>query len=249
LKAIILAAGQGKRLRPLTDDRPKCMVEYRGKPIVDYILSAMKDVGIDDIAVVGGYKIDVLKEYLKDKNIVFFENKDYERTNMVSTLFCAEDWMDDDIVISYADIVYSSEILKSLVMEDAAFSTTVDLEWLKLWSQRMQDPLGDAESMKFDLQDNIMELGKKPKSYEDIEAQYMGLIKIKKEQIAEIKSFYRGLDRGALYDGQTFDNMYMTSFLQMIIDKVSPVKAVKVYGGWLEIDSISDLDCAAYSAS
>ncbi|HOI83913.1 MAG TPA: NTP transferase domain-containing protein, partial [Campylobacterales bacterium] len=90
MKAIILAAGQGKRLRPLTDDRPKCMVEYRGKPIVDYILSAMKDVGIDDIAVVGGYKIDVLKEYLKDKNIVFFENKDYERTNMVSTLFCAE---------------------------------------------------------------------------------------------------------------------------------------------------------------
>lgn len=248
MKAIILAAGQGTRLRPLTDDRPKCMVEYRGKPIIDYILSAIKDVGIEDIAVVGGYKIGMLKEYLKDKNIIFFENKDYERTNMVSTLFCAEDWMDEDIVISYADIVYSSEIIKSLVKEDAAFSVTVDLEWLKLWSQRMQDPLSDAESMKFDLQDNIKELGKKPKGYEDIEAQYMGLIKIKKEQLAKTKSFYHSLNKAALYDGQSFDNMYMTSFLQMIIDNVSPVKAVKISGGWLEIDSISDLDCVAFLA-
>jgi len=247
LKVIILAAGQGKRLRPLTDDRPKCMVEYNGKAIIDYILQSMKKCALHDIAIVGGYKIDVLKEYLKDENIVFFENQNYESTNMVSTLFCADEWMDDDIIISYADIIYSDGILKSLINDDSQVSTAVDLKWLKLWSQRMQDPLSDAESMKFDANGNIVELGKKPKSYDDIEAQYMGLIKIKKERLGEIKSFYHGLDKDALYDGQSFDNMYMTSFLQMIIEKVSPVKAVKISGGWLEIDSISDLDCAAYS--
>ncbi|OHD90008.1 phosphocholine cytidylyltransferase family protein [Sulfuricurvum sp. RIFCSPLOWO2_12_FULL_43_24] len=242
MKAIILAAGQGTRLRPLTDDRPKCMVEYKGKSIITTILETMHNCGIEDIAIVGGYKIDVLKEYLKDQTIVFFENKEYEKTNMVSTFFCAEEWMDDDLIISYADIMYTDSLLQKVLSEPSPISTSVDLEWLELWKCRMDNPLADAETMKLDDFGNIVELGKKPKSYDEIHGQYMGLIKIKKELIGEIVEFYATLSRDAMYDGKSFTQMYMTSFLQMIIDHIMPIKAVLVHGGWIEIDCVQDME-------
>ena len=242
MKAIILAAGQGTRLRPLTDDRPKCMVEYKGKSIITTILETMHNCGIEDIAIVGGYKIDVLKEYLKDQTIVFFENKEYEKTNMVSTFFCAKEWMDDDLIISYADIMYTDSLLQKVLSEPSPISTSVDLEWLELWKCRMDNPLADAETMKLDDFGNIVELGKKPKSYDEIQGQYMGLIKIKKELIGEIVEFYATLSRDAMYDGKSFTQMYMTSFLQMIIDHIMPIKAVLVHGGWIEIDCVQDME-------
>ena len=65
MKILILAAGQGKRLRPLTNDIPKCMVKYKNKPIIDYIINSAKNFGINDIAVVSGYKKNVLKKSIK----------------------------------------------------------------------------------------------------------------------------------------------------------------------------------------
>ena len=105
MKMIILAAGQGTRLRPLTNNKPKCMVKYQDKPIIDYILDAAKYCKIENIAVVDGYKKDVLEEYLIDEKLTFYTNKEFEKTNMVSTLFNAKNFMDDDIIISYADII------------------------------------------------------------------------------------------------------------------------------------------------
>ena len=218
------------------------MVEYKGKSIITTILETMHNCGIEDIAIVGGYKIDVLKEYLKDQTIVFFENKEYEKTNMVSTFFCAEEWMDDDLIISYADIMYTDSLLQKVLSEPSPISTSVDLEWLELWKCRMDNPLADAETMKLDDFGNIVELGKKPKSYDEIHGQYMGLIKIKKELIGEIVEFYATLSRDAMYDGKSFTQMYMTSFLQMIIDHIMPIKAVLVHGGWIEIDCVQDME-------
>ena len=62
MKGIILAAGEGKRLRPLTKNVPKCMVQFKGKQIIDYVLEAFRDAGINDIYLVKGYKAEVLKK-------------------------------------------------------------------------------------------------------------------------------------------------------------------------------------------
>ncbi len=68
MKTIILAAGQGTRLRPLTDNCPKCMVEINGKSIIERQLEAINQCGIkdEDITTIAGYKNDVLQERLKD---------------------------------------------------------------------------------------------------------------------------------------------------------------------------------------
>ncbi len=237
MKAIILAAGQGLRLRPLTDHYPKCMVEYKGKQIIDYILETMRSVGLNDIAIVKGYRADVLiKEGTKS-----FINDRYDVTNMVTTLFCSEGFWDEDLIISYADIIYEPKVLEALIADSADFSVVVDKDWKSLWEKRMEDPLADAETLKINDKGFIKELGKKPKGYEDIEGQYIGLIKIRKQIIQEIRDFYYGLNREAIYDGKDFDNMFMTSFIQLIIDKGIPVKPVFISGGWIEIDTLEDL--------
>jgi len=240
MKMIILAAGQGTRLRPLTNTKPKCMVEYNEKPIIDYILEVADSCNIKDIAIVNGYKKDVLQDYLKYQNITYFTNINYHKTNMVSTLFCAKDFMDDDLIISYADIVYKKEILEKVVNANGDFNVVIDKKWRELWSLRMENPLNDAETLKIE-DGKIVELGKKPKSYDDIEGQYIGVIKISKQAIHKVIKYYKSLDKNKLYDGNSFDNMYMTSFIQMIIDNLMDVTPVYINGGWIEIDSVEDL--------
>jgi len=240
MKMIIVAAGQGTRLRPLTNEMPKCMVQYKQKPIINYILETANSCGINDIGIINGYKNKVLEDYLKDKKINFFTNKNFDKTNMVSSLFCAKDYMDDDLIISYADIVYKNKVLKKLLNSQDDFNVVVDKDWKKLWSLRMENPLDDAETLKI-ANGNIIEIGKKALTYNDIEGQYIGLIKISKKILNKVIKFYDMLDRGASYDGKNFDNMYMTSFIQMIIDNLLNVKPTFINGGWIEIDSLKDL--------
>jgi choline kinase len=242
MKLIILAAGEGTRLRPFTLERPKCMVEFNGKPIIDHILETSNEAGIKDIIVVCGYKEDVLKTHLKNSDIKFVTNHKYDSTNMLSSLFCAEQEMNDDVVISYADIIYTPGILKQLVSDNNDLSVVIDRDWEQLWLLRMEDPLADAETLKINRDGSIIELGKKPKNKAEIEGQYMGLIKIKKDALNKIRTFYHSLDRDVIYDGKTFDNMFMTSFIQLVIDKLMPVKPVFIKGGWIEIDSVQDLE-------
>ena len=87
MKAIILAAGEGKRLRPYTEDRPKCMVEINGVSLLDRQISVIRSLGIEEIILIGGYKGDSLLP----KGTKLIINPRYQETNMVWSLFCGED--------------------------------------------------------------------------------------------------------------------------------------------------------------
>lgn len=247
MKVIFLAAGQGTRLRPYTNERPKCMVKLKGKPMLHYQLEVMRQLNIaqKDQAIVGGY----LHDKLNAPNVTRFLNPLYDQTNMVSTLFCAQDWMKpgEDLLICYGDIVYETSVMEKVLACDAEVCLAADLNWKQLWSLRMDNPLDDAESFKVDdLTGQVVELGKKPQSYDDIQAQYMGIIKIRGDKVAAFIRFYYDLDRKALYDGKDFDNMYMTSFIQALINSGWEVKPAYTHGGWFEVDSVDDL--LAYEA-
>ena len=237
MKAIFLAAGEGTRLRPLTDDLPKCMIPYKGKPLLGYGIDAMHAIGITDIVVVRGYlsdKIDFL-------DVRYIENREYSKTNMVETLFCAKAEFDEDLLISYADIVYRPQVAASLMSAPADIGVVIDKDWKSLWKLRMEDPLKDAETLKINSDGLITEIGKKPTSYYDIEGQYLGILKFSKNVLPTIIDFYENLDRDSEYDGKDFKNMFMTSFIQGLIDAGFPVTEVPIHGGWIEIDSIQDM--------
>ena len=237
MKAFILAAGQGTRLLPLTNDKPKCMVEYKGRPIIDYTLDALRSCGVEDITIIKGYLASVLqrsgtKEYI---------NEAFDSTNMLASLFCAEEAFDDDILICYGDIVFEQRILKELIESPYDFAITADTKWYDLWKQRMPDPLSDAETLILSDEQQVLEIGKKPKSMDDIHAQYMGLIKVSKNVLSSFTSLYHKLDTEKEYAEYDRSSMYMTDFLERLGKQV-PLHAVLVNGGWLEVDAPSDLE-------
>jgi len=155
VKAIILAAGEGQRLRPLTENKPKCLVELGGRPILDWQIDVMHSCGIKDIVVVKGYQADKIVR----EDVRYYINHDYDTTNMVMTLWCAKDELEGEVVISYGDIVYTEDVLKRLVMAPYDISVVVDLDWQKYWQKRFADPLQDAEAFKMDAQGKIRVIG------------------------------------------------------------------------------------------
>ena len=96
MNAIILAAGKGERLRPLTNDKPKCLVELFGKSLLEWQIETFQNSGITDITVVSGYKSDLINF----PETTILKNEKYNSTNMAETLFCAKDKLLTSTVVS-----------------------------------------------------------------------------------------------------------------------------------------------------
>ena len=239
MRALILAAGRGSRLAPLTDEKPKCLAELGGMTLLDRQVRTLNSMGVSDITVLVGY----MGESIAAQGIPTITNADYADSNMVYTLFCARRLMLDytDLVVSYGDIVYEPGVLGALLDCDSPMCVAVDHEWRRYWSLRMEDPLTDAETMKLDEAGMITELGKKPGSYADIQGQYIGLFKVRRDFVRALGQAFDALEDGALYDGRTPKQMYMTSFIQYLIDDGWPVRAVPISNGWLEFDTYAEL--------
>lgn len=240
VSALILAAGMGTRLAKLTQKIPKAMVPMFGKPLIKYQIDTLLSVGINKIGIATGY----CKEKIEEIGYPTYFNKDFKKTNMVESLFSSLDFFSDcenDLLISYGDIVYQKNNLKRVLASDDDISLMIDKKWHKLWSIRNENPLDDAESLKLDDDSFIIELGKKPNDISSIQGQYTGLIYVKNHVINDLINFYNSMDRYQLYDGRTFKEMFMTSFLQSLIDSKWKIKATMVENGWLEVDTIKDL--------
>lgn len=239
-RAIILAAGQGTRLRPLTDNKPKCLVPLNGISLLERQASVLCTCGIQNIHIAGGYCLEQIRALGFPCSI----NVDYATTNMVSTLFSAIEYINgpDDLIISYGDIIYQSDNLQTLLTNQDEIAIMVDSNWQEYWELRFTNPLSDAETLILDKNSYILELGKKPKNYAEIQGQYTGLIKIRADRLQALIDFYQHLDRNAVYDTKDFANMYFTSFIQALINNGWKVKAVPVNNGWLEVDSVEDLE-------
>lgn len=233
MKAIILAAGRGSRMKNLTEERPKCLVELRGKALLDWQLEALRATGITEIAIVSGYK----RELLTNRGLVEFHNPRWAETNMVSSLACAQDWLQaEPCIVSYSDIFYSPVAVKSLMDSCASLAVTYDPNWLDLWTQRFGDPLLDAETFRLTSEHTLTEIGNKPKSVDEVQGQYMGLLRFTPDGWAEVLRIRSGLTP------EQCDKMHMTGTLQKVIDagRVTTV-AVPYSGEWGEVDSAEDL--------
>ena len=240
MKVIILAAGQGTRLRPLTNDRPKCMVELLYKPLIKHQIDILNSKKITEIYVATGYLDEKISfPQIKGK----YYNPRYDKTNMVVSLFSALEIMEgDDLLITYGDIVYSEKVIDKVLNDASDIGVVVDKEWETYWNSRMENPLDDAETLKINESGDIIELGKKSNNIKDIQGQYIGMVKIRKDFVPKFINFYNKLDRFCLYDGKDFDNMYMTSFLQKITEELTHLKPIYINNGWMEIDEPTDLN-------
>ena len=233
MKAIILAAGRGSRLQGLTDQKPKCLVELDGRPLLDYQLEALRNAGISEIGIVTGYR----KEALGGRGLMEFHNPCWDRTNMVSSLACANRWLlEGPVIVSYSDIFYEPSAVISLIESAAELAITFDLNWLSLWSRRFENPLEDAETFRLNVDGHLTEIGQRPKSVVEVQGQYMGLLRLTPvawDEISRIRAKLTPHER---------ERMDITGTLQRIIEagRVA-ITAIPYTGIWGEVDTEADL--------
>ncbi|MFT0531207.1 phosphocholine cytidylyltransferase family protein [Castellaniella hirudinis] len=234
MKAIILAAGRGSRMRRMTDDRPKCLVEFQGRALLDHQISALRAAGIQDIGIVTGYR----REMLAGRASREFHNARWPNTNMVASLACAREWLlQAACIISYSDIFYEPEAISLLMASQADLSITYDPDWLDIWQRRFSDPLSDAETFRLHADGTLAEIGNQADSIQAIQGQYMGLLRVSPAGWAEIATIREGLP------APQQDRMHMTGTLQAIIQAGRlPIEAIPYQGVWGEVDSATDLE-------
>jgi len=226
-QAIILAAGRGSRMGKATEHSHKCLTILDDQTLLAWQLEALKSSGIKDVTVVRGYKSEMLTG---DFNTT--ENPRWAETNMVATLFCAPRFKQDTIV-SYSDIVYSSNHVKDLMEKEGDIVITADKNWLSLWSSRFDNPLEDAETFQAD-GDILISIGDKNNTLENIEAQYMGLSKFSPNGWQIAKDLFDSLS------SERQDKLDMTSLLSLLLSETK-IKVCFVSGCWCEVDSYSDV--------
>ena len=241
MEAIILAAGQGTRLRPHTLDKPKCMVEVCSHPLLMTQLHVMRLCGVDQITLVGGYLSEKLPKEAVSSLVI---NPVYAETNMVWTLRHAAPEMGDDVIVSYGDIIFPPHVLKKLQESEAEISVAVDDGWEMYWAERFDDVLDDAETLQVNEAGNITEIGKKTTLLDQIQGQYIGLMRFRGEGARKLRALLAGIDEETLIEGHPASNAYMTDLLQHFINQGHEVTAVRFEGPWCEVDSPEDFELA-----
>ncbi|MBD5558626.1 MAG: phosphocholine cytidylyltransferase family protein [Desulfovibrio sp.] len=234
--AVILAAGRGSRMLGLTAERPKCLVELAGRPLLHWQLGALRAAGIGRILVVRGYAAQCL-----EGDFATVENPRWAETNMVSSLLCAGGFAHkffasggERLVVSYSDIVYHPEHVCRLLAASGDIAITYDTEWEALWLLRFEDVLSDAET--FRQEDGLLrEIGGRPTSLAQIHGQYMGLLCFSKAGWETLEAVCAGLGP------QAVDKLDMTSLLRLLLAQGAEIEAVPVAGRWCEADSGTDL--------
>ena len=234
MKAIILAAGRGSRMKDKTDILPKCLTQLWSKTLLEWQIEALRDGGVEEIAVVTGYRAEEIKT--RQPQLHYFHNSDWSATNMVATLLKAEDWLkNDDCIISYSDIVYKSTAVDSLIKTDSDIAITYYTKFLELWKKRFDNPLDDIETFKLDQSSNLTEIGHKAASLNEIEGQYMGLLKFTPSGWSTIRdAMKKDLPK-------PIEKIDMTSLLSHLLSLQINIKAVPYDDLWLEVDNPEDL--------
>lgn len=240
MRTVLLLAGEGRRLRPYTNDRPKSLVQIGNLSLLERQLEVLKCSAVTEILAVTGYKA----EKLDDFNFSFtVYNPQYSSTNMAYSLFCAKDYLDQDIIISYGDIVYSPEILSRLISTSGELVIAIDENWKDYWQKRSENPLSDLESLKFDNSTNIIEIGKPVNSFEEIDGQYIGLLKVSLRALRFLtNSVEKHGPAAPIFSGKSLHDAYITDVIQMLIENGFVATPCLFNEPWVEVDTVEDFE-------
>jgi choline kinase len=250
-KAIIIAAGRGRRLMPYTTSMPKCLVPIGGRSILEIQLDAMVASGVEEIIVVRGYLGDVLEErcLTMPYPIRFVDNDNWEHNNILESLFCAHSHLDDDVLISYSDIVYTPAVVASVQACSADFALVIDRDFHVIYEGRDEHPLEEAEVVDLDESGSVANVGKRATPADAAWGEFIGLCKLSHTGAKLFRSTWAELCANTAPDDPfvralTFRQAYLTDLLQHLIDHGQPMMPVAIRGQWREIDTNQDLQRA-----
>ena len=239
MKAIILAAGMGSRLKSLTKDNPKCMIKVNNETLIKRVLLQLDSCNLEEIILVLGYKKDILKEYINNlgikTKISYIDNDIYDKTNNIYSLYMAkEEMIKNDILLLESDLIFDDSILKNLVADSnknmaviASYESWMDGTCVKLNSEN--NIIDFVSSKKFNF-NNTKDLYKTVNIY-----------KFSKEFN---KCYIKFLEA---YLSSNGENQYYETVLETMINVLpNELKGFVLNDNqkWYEIDDKQDLDIA-----
>ena len=244
MKAVVLAAGTGTRLGALTAEKPKTMLEFAGRPLIEHQLAAFRRCGIDRIVVIGGYR----DEQLPANGVVRYRNARFAETNMVETLMAARAELQGDVLITYGDVIFEDRVLEQMMQSPADIGVAVDIDWRPYWLARFGDLETDVETLEMSEDGAITRIGQPNPTPAQLHARYVGMIRLSPRGAEIVKDTYdrtRAERLGQPWQtSKTFEKGYMTDLLQELVDRGHRVTGIGIERGWLEFDTVEDVDRA-----
>ena len=247
MKAIIIAAGLGKRLMPYTEDRPKCLLEIGGKPIIRHQIDVLTSLDINNIHIIKGYKSEAF-DFI-DLDLKYHLNKNFEKNNILESLFCAESEIEGEVIILYSDIIFDKEVVKKLMASSEEISIVVDINWKENYVGRRDHPIEEAENVIINEKGYVREIGKALEIKKNfISGEFIGMLKLISKGPDMLKKTYHAsrekYQNGSFQKAKTFSQAYLTDIIQEMVDNSIRVHCVKVNNGWQEIDTPEDFENA-----
>lgn len=239
MKAVILAAGKGIRMGKYTQNLPKGMLNINGKTLIERQLEILGSLGIKDIAIVTGYA----SKKIKYKGVKYFYNKNFNETNMLESLMCAESFISNsDVLLCYSDILYTKNLIQQLLKANGNICIAVDEDWKKLWNFRYGKINYDLESLSIK-NGFITDIGKEVYNAEKLYYRYIGVLKFSIEGITKlINTYHSRKGKNWTQSGKIFKQGYITDILYEIIKDNYSLNAVITKGNWYEFDTEKDYE-------
>lgn len=234
MEIAILAAGKSSRFDKKFISH-KCLLKIKNKSLIEKIINDSISNGIDKISVVVGYEKEKLIKKIRNKKINYIYNRYYGSRDMLYSLYLALLNQEDDLILSYSDIIYSKKILMKLktIKNREKIIIPVLKNWEKIWKSRKKNIYEDCETLVFNKKKDLIEIGNKTRNKKKIMAQYMGIIYIpfqfKKLLVDEIKKVKN-------------NKLHITHFLNKIIKKYNNIKIIETKDLWYEFDDVSDYE-------
>jgi choline kinase len=244
MKAIILAAGEGSRMGKLAQNIPKPLVMVNGKSIIERQLSILKQNKILDVIIVTGSH----NEKFNFKNVVYVNDLDHKKHDTLGSLITARDYMNDEIIITYADQIFDEKIMESVNNFSGDIGIAVDLDWEKNYVNRDQHPKSEAENILIN-GNEILELRKNISECKENEkiGECLGLMKFSRKASKVFLDKYSELEishQGKFHNAPSLEKALISDMIQELIDSEINVEPIYVSGKWCEIDTLQDLQIA-----
>jgi len=254
MKAIIVAAGRGRRLGPETAEIPKCMVAVGGRPILHRQLDALQAAGADDVVIVRGYLGDRIAVATAGKHsapVRFIENPDWANNNILTSLLYAEREMPGGFLFSYSDIVFATEHARRVAASSADVALIVDRRWQDAYVGRVQHPVSEAELVKIEETGDgprVVRVGKRVVPAEEAAGEFIGLAKFSAAGAAALarvwaRAHAHGMEQ-PFGQAATLRQAYLSDALNQMADDGIKLTPVFIDGRWREIDTEEDLSRA-----
>ena len=244
MRVIVIAAGRGRRLMPTTADAPKCFAEIAGKRMLDWAIEAFAANGLDRVCFIGGYRIEKVKaDY---PAFTFRENPEWENTNILASLFCATDVMDEGFICCYSDVLFTPDIVSRLASSPADMVLGVDTGWLERYEHRSDHPPDDAEKVTV-ASGNVTRVDRKIPE-DGAYGEYIGVAGFSEAGADRLRRAYhrvRSEFSGRQWrEAKVFEKAYLILLFQEMIEAGEHFAHADTPGGYIEVDTQQDFEYA-----